>query len=181
MNKTYKLEPMEWDLSGTRFSRHFTKGNLICNVGIYDFIVAMPERKFVGNLIIGTNWNPHDEPIIAIFMTEEMMLLERCISAVGERLSYSAYMIADEFVISDENELCNYKKFENGIVVNVTGDLFQFVITVLFPYNIYANNANWKHASCHNDHEVVVKVNDPKLVYPVIEYLTTTEGVGPNP
>lgn len=87
-------------------------------------------------------------------------------------------MIADEFVISDENELCNYKKLENGIVVNVTGDLFQFVITVLFPYNIYVNR---KRVSGHNEHEVVVKVNDPKLVYPVIEYLTTTEGVGPNP
>lgn len=178
MKFNYKLEPVEWDLSGTRFSRHFAKGDLICNVGVYDFMVAMPERKFVGNLIIGTNWNPHDEPIIAIFMSEEMMLLERSMNAVGERLSYSAYMIADEFVVSDENELCNYKKFDNGIVVNVTGDLFQFVITVLFPYNVYERR---KRLSIYNDHEVVVKVQDPKLVYPVIEYLTTTEGVGPNP
>ena len=88
--------------------------------------------------------------------------------------------IIDSF-ISDENELCNYKKFENGIVVNVTGDLFQFVITVLFPYNIYAKHANRKYVSGHNDHEVEVIVKDPKLVNPVIEYLTTTEGVGPNP
>ena len=178
MSVTYKLEPVEWDLSGTRCSRHFDKGNLICNVGVYDFMVAMPERKFVGNLFIGTRWNPKQEPIIAIFMSEEMMLLGRCMSAVGERLSYSAYIIADEFVISDENELCNYKKFDNGIEVLVTGDLYQFVISVLFPYNIYVSR---KRVSRHNDHEVRVIVKDPKLVYPVIEYLTTTEGVGPNP
>ncbi|MBQ8920242.1 MAG: hypothetical protein IJ056_09090 [Acidaminococcaceae bacterium] len=178
MSFTYKLEPVKWDLSGTRFSRLFNKGDLICNMGIHDLMIAMPERKFVGNLIIGRYWNPYDEPIIAIFMTEEMMLLERCMSAVGERLSYSAYMVADAFVISDENEFCNYKKFDNGIEVIVTGDLYQFIITVSFPYNIYVNR---KHASGYNDHEVVVIVKDPKLVYPVIEYLTTTEGVGPNP
>lgn len=31
---------------------------------------------------------------------------------VGERLSYSSYMIADVFVISDMNEFCNHKKNE---------------------------------------------------------------------
>ena len=61
--------------------------------------------------------------------------------------------------------------------MNVRGDLFQFVITLLFSYNIYERR---KRLSIYNDHEVVVKVQDPKLVS-VIEYLTTTEGVGPNP
>ena len=181
MNKTYKLAPVEWDFSDGLLTRNFNKGDLICNAGVCYFYSAVKEGKFIGNLFIGTHWNPGKEPIVAIFMAEELMLLERCMSAVGERLSYSAYMIADEFVISDENELCNYKKFENGIVVNVTGDLFQFVITVLFPYNIYAKHANRKYVSGHNDHEVEVIVKDPKLVNLVIEYLTTTEGVGPNP
>ena len=176
MNTTYKLNPVPWKLSGDRITRHFNNGDLICNVGVYDLFTGMDEGKFVGNLFIGTNWNPYKEAIIAIFMAEEMKFLERCISAVGERFSYSAYMIADEFTISVDNELCNNKKFENGIEVNVTGGLFQFVITVSFPHN-----PDRKLAFNRNEHEVVVKVKDAKLVYPIIHYLTTTEGVGPNP
>ena len=174
MNTTYKLNPIPWELSGERFFRHFNKGGLICNVGVYDLFTGLDEGKFVGNLFIGTNWNPYKEPIIAIFMAEEMKLLERCISAVGERFSYSAYMIADEFTISDDNELCNNKEYENGIEVNVESDLFQFVITVSFPHN-----PDRKIPFDRNDHEVTVKVKDAKLVYPIIQYLTTTEGVGP--
>lgn len=70
------------------------------------------------------------------------------------------------------------KKMRNRIEVNVTGDLFQFVITVLLPYNIYENK---KRLLIYNDNEVVIIVKDPKLVYPVIEYLSMTEDVGPNP
>lgn len=174
MNMNHKLDPVPWELTGTWLFRHFNKGRLICNEGVYDFISAMKEGKFIGNLFVGTNWNPNKEPIIVIFMAQEMRFLERCISAVGEQLSYSAYMIADEFEISGENELCNNKKYENGVEVNVTGDLFQFVITVSFPHNL-----DRQIPFGRNDHEVIVKVQDSKLVYPVIEYLTTTEGVGP--
>lgn len=39
---------------------------------------------------------------------------------------------------------------------------------------------NGIRASDYNNHEVVVIVKAPKLVYPVIEYLTTTEGIEPN-
>ena len=92
MNTTYKLNPVHWKLSGGRITRHFNNGDLICNVGVYDLFTGMDEGKFVGNLFIGTNWNPYKEAIIAIFMAEEMKFLERCISAVGERFSYSAYM-----------------------------------------------------------------------------------------
>ena len=174
MTTTYKLNPTPWELSGGRFTRHFNKGDLICNVGVYDLFTGMDEGKFVGNLLIGTNWNPDIEPIVVIFMAEEMKFLERCISAVGERFSYSAYMIADEFVVSDDNELCNNKIFENGIAVNIAGDLFQFVITVSFPHH-----TDRKLPFGRNNHEVMIKVKDAKLVYPIIQYLTTTEGVGP--
>ena len=174
MNTNHKLDPVPWELSGERFTRNFNNGYLISNVGVYDLFTAMGEGKFVGNLFIGTNWNSDKESIIAIFMADEMKFLERCISAVGERLSYSAYMIAEEFAISNDNELCNNKKFENGIEVNVAGDLFQFIITVSFPYN-----PDRKRSFGRNDHEVIVKVQDSRLVYPIIQYLTTTEGVGP--
>ena len=68
MNTTYKLNPVPWKLSGDRITRHFNNGDLICNVGVYDLFTGMDEGKFVGNLFIGTNWNPYKEAIIAIFM-----------------------------------------------------------------------------------------------------------------
>ena len=58
--------------------------------------------------------------------------------------------------------------------MNVASDLFRFIITVSFPHN-----PDRKRPFGRNDHEVIVKVQDSRLVYPIIQYLTTTEGVGP--
>ncbi len=168
----YKLNPVRWDLAGTRFTRHYNKGQMFCNTGTYDFLSARKTGTFVGHLIVGKNWSLEAEPIIITFMTQEMKLLECAISAVGERLSYNAYMVADEFDLPDENELCISKHFANGIDVNVSGSLFEFTITVSYP-----NNQN--RITCRDFHTVIVKTNNPKLVYPVIEYLTTAEGIGP--